>query len=303
MLARRRIAFAGALVATAPLLAVFGPTSPASAHGTLSDPPSRIWQCAKKENPENPTSGGCKAAKDRGGSSMFYDLNEVARLDAGGRRKGFIPDGQLCSAGREKYRGLDAPTLGWPAKSVKAGPLTVNYAASAPHANSQFTFFITNSKYKAPAPLKWSDLEEIADFKNHNPTANTKWTLNLPARSGRHILYSVWQRSVGSEEAFYTCSDLDFGNGPAENPPTTPPATTPPVVVEPTTGPTDPPQPTDPPASTAPPATGGGAWAAGTAYRLGDKVTYGGKSYQLRQAHTALTGWEPPNVPALWLAI
>ncbi|NEE58319.1 dioxygenase, partial [Streptomyces sp. SID8455] len=28
--------------------------------------------------------------------------------------------------------------------------------------------------------------------------------------------------------------------------------------------------------------------------------TYGGVAYRCRQAHRSLTGWEPPNVPALW---
>ncbi len=42
------------------------------------------------------------------------------------------------------------------------------------------------------------------------------------------------------------------------------------------------------------------AWTAGTAYKVGDLVTYGGKTYKCIQAHTALTGWEPPIVPALW---
>ena len=40
---RRSLAMAGAIVATAPLLAVLSPASPAGAHGTLSDPPSRVW--------------------------------------------------------------------------------------------------------------------------------------------------------------------------------------------------------------------------------------------------------------------
>ncbi|WP_393058955.1 carbohydrate-binding protein [Streptomyces sp. LN549] len=57
---------------------------------------------------------------------------------------------------------------------------------------------------------------------------------------------------------------------------------------DPPTGPTDPP--TDP----------GGSWAVGTLYNAGDRVTYGGVTYRCLQAHTALTGWEPPNVPALW---
>ena len=32
----------------------------------------------------------------------------------------------------------------------------------------------------------------------------------------------------------------------------------------------------------------------------GDVVTYGGASYRCLQPHTAIPGWEPPNVPALW---
>ena len=32
----------------------------------------------------------------------------------------------------------------------------------------------------------------------------------LPERSGRQLLYTVWQRS-DSPEAFYSCSDVDFG--------------------------------------------------------------------------------------------
>lgn len=32
----------------------------------------------------------------------------------------------------------------------------------------------------------------------------------IPARSGRHLIYSIWQRS-DSPEAFYTCSDVVFG--------------------------------------------------------------------------------------------
>ncbi|MFI8947695.1 carbohydrate-binding protein [Streptomyces sp. NPDC053750] len=55
------------------------------------------------------------------------------------------------------------------------------------------------------------------------------------------------------------------------------------------------PDPTDPP--TDPP---GGTWATGRAYTAGDRVTYGGGTYRCLQAHTSMTGWEPPHVPALW---
>ncbi|MDT9681653.1 dioxygenase [Streptomyces sp. TRM76323] len=55
------------------------------------------------------------------------------------------------------------------------------------------------------------------------------------------------------------------------------------------------------PTPTTPP-PGGGTWAVGTAYRAGDRVTYGGRGYVCLQPHTAQTGWEPPNAPALWRA-
>ena len=297
---RRKLAAAGVAVAAAPLLAVIAPATPASAHGTMSDPPSRVYQC-KNEGPENPKSEGCKAAVREGGAAPFYDWNEVSLLDAGGDRSK-VPNGQLCSAGRSKYRGLDEPVEGWPAKSVRPGPLTVTYHASAPHASSQFTFFVTRDGYKVTNRLNWSDLEEIENFDRQNPSTFTKWTINLPPRTGRHILYTVWQRSVGSAEAFYSCSDIDFGGGsnnppPVTNPPTNPPTTQP--TTPPTTRPTTAPPTTAP--TTQPPATGGGTWAAGVAYSVGPRVTYNGQAYTVRQSHTSLTGWEPPHVPALWL--
>lgn len=42
-------------------------------------------------------------------------------------------------------------------------------------------------------------------------------------------------------------------------------------------------------------------WVPNTAYAVGELVSYNGEIYECRQAHTSLVGWEPPNVPALWL--
>ncbi len=44
-------------------------------------------------------------------------------------------------------------------------------------------------------------------------------------------------------------------------------------------------------------------WAANTPYTIGTRVTYQGSVYECRQNHTSLTGWEPLNVPALWLFV
>lgn len=82
--------------------------------------------------------------------------------------------------------------------------------------------------------------------------------------------------------------------------PTTPSAapTTPPTT--PTTAPTTvpPAKPTTPPATT-PPAKPA-AWKAFTDYEAGDRVTFEGATYQVKEAHTALPGWEPSALPALF---
>ncbi|WP_375373581.1 carbohydrate-binding protein, partial [Micromonospora sp. ATA51] len=66
--------------------------------------------------------------------------------------------------------------------------------------------------------------------------------------------------------------------------------------------PTTSPSPTTPPPTTTAPPTGtptagAPAWQANTAYALGARVSYAGRTWQCRQAHTSLVGWEPPNVP------
>lgn len=42
-------------------------------------------------------------------------------------------------------------------------------------------------------------------------------------------------------------------------------------------------------------------WEAYKNYLQGDIVSYSGKNYECRQPHMSLPGWEPTNVPALWL--
>jgi chitodextrinase len=48
--------------------------------------------------------------------------------------------------------------------------------------------------------------------------------------------------------------------------------------------------------------TDSGTWQPDHAYQIGDLVTYDGRRYLCLQAHTSQSGWEPPNVPALWQA-
>jgi predicted carbohydrate-binding protein with CBM5 and CBM33 domain len=208
---RHLLALSGAAVVTAALVTVAVlPSEQASAHGTMSDPPSRVFVC-KQQNPENPTNEACRAAIALGGTQPFYDWMEVNLLTAGGHSRDIIPDGKLCSAGRDKFRGLDLQRADWPATHISAGPLTITYQATAPHANSNFEFYITRAGWAPAMPLNWSDLVLLQTFTNINPSTLTNFTLNIPPRTGRQLLYTIWQRVVGSDEAFYSCADVDFG--------------------------------------------------------------------------------------------
>jgi len=276
---------ASAVVAAATVTAVVASPEPASAHGSLASPPSRVYTCWK-EGPETPQSDACKAAVAAGGTQALYDWNEVSLIDVDGHHRERIPDGKLCSAGRDKYRGLDLQRADWPATKVTAGSYTVQLHATAPHAGSDFEFYITRDGWSPTQPLNWTDLVPLEAFRNVNPTSSQTFTITLPQRSGRQILYMIWQRVAYSDEAFYSCSDIDFG-GSSTPPPSPSPTASP--SASPTASPTG-----QPDAS---------AWTAGTTYQVGDRVTYAGTSYECRQAHTALEGWEPPNTPALWLAL
>ncbi|WP_188195859.1 lytic polysaccharide monooxygenase auxiliary activity family 9 protein [Nonomuraea sp. SYSU D8015] len=215
---------------TAPTLLVLAVApGTASAHGTMSNPPSRTMVCYS-EGPESPKSAACKQAVAMGGTQPLYDWNEVNIADAAGRHRQIIPDGRLCSAGRDKYRGFDQARADWPATSMTSGAShTFRYRATAPHKGG-FELYITKDGYDPAKPLKWSDLEASPFLTVQNPAvADGFYTMTgkLPAKRGRHLIYAIWQRS-DSPEAFYSCSDVVFGQSnpsPAPTPTGTPTAT------------------------------------------------------------------------------
>ncbi|MFC8126645.1 lytic polysaccharide monooxygenase [Streptomyces sp. NPDC057302] len=210
MSARRKVA-AIAAAGIAPLALTALSAAPAAAHGSMTDPVSRVSACFQ-EGPESPTSAACKAAVASSGAQAFYDWNGVNIANAAGKSKEIIPDGKLCSAGNDKYKGLDLPRADWPSSKMSGGNHTFHYKGTAPHKGS-FELYITKDSYDPTKPLKWSDLEskpfvDVADPKMEN--GDYVFDGKVPAKSGRHLIYSVWQRS-DSPEAFYTCSDVVFG--------------------------------------------------------------------------------------------
>jgi len=217
MSARRKVARLApvAAVGVAPLALTALGAGPAVAHGSMTDPVSRVAACFA-EGPENPRSAACKAAVAAGGTQALYDWNGVNIANAAGRSKEIVPDGKLCSAGNDKYRGLDLARADWPATRLTPGTRTFRYKGTAPHRGS-FELYVTKDGYDPTKPLAWSDLESKPFAKVTDPRLeNGDYVFSgvVPAKSGRHLVYSIWQRS-DSPEAFYTCADVVFGAGGA----------------------------------------------------------------------------------------
>ncbi len=209
---RTRLATVAA-VGVAPLALTGLAATPAVAHGSMTDPVSRVAGCFA-EGPENPRSAACKAAVAAGGTQALYDWNGVNIANAAGKSKEIIPDGKLCSAGNDKFKGLDLARADWPATRLTSGNRTFRYKGTAPHKGS-FELYVTKDGYDPTKPLKWSDLESKPFLKVTDPRMESgDYVFNgvVPVKSGRHLVYSIWQRS-DSPEAFYTCSDVVFGEG------------------------------------------------------------------------------------------
>ncbi|MEZ4865933.1 MAG: glycosyl hydrolase family 18 protein [Caldilineaceae bacterium] len=217
----------------------------AAAHGSMEDPTSRVYQCFL-EGPENPQSEACKAAVAAGGTQQFYDWTGINQL-ADDDHQAFVPNGHLCSGGKESHQGLDLARDDWRTTNIVPdvnGNYDFVFRSTAPHSTKYFDFYVTKDGYDPTQPLRWSDLETAAFCHITEVTLdNGRYTMTCPlpaGKSGKHVIYNIWQRD-DSAEAFYTCIDVEFGTGDATptSTPTGTPATatpTPPVTPTPDAG-------------------------------------------------------------------
>jgi len=209
------------LIITSVLLYVFSVNpivKQAFGHGSMETPLSRIYNCFL-ENPENPKSDACKAAVQEGGTQALYDWNGVNQGNANDMHQDIIPDGKLCSGGKELFKGMDLARSDWPSTMIapdSSGRFEFVFIATAPHSTDYFRFYVTEDGYNPLDSLKWSDLED-SPFCTINDVVleNGRYRMNCPlpqGKSGKHVIYTIWQRD-DSQEAFYTCTDVEFSGG------------------------------------------------------------------------------------------
>ncbi|MBY0279231.1 lytic polysaccharide monooxygenase [Candidatus Binatia bacterium] len=203
------------------LLSLSFPATRAFAHGTMIVPESRIHRCAFDGSIENPQDPACRAAVEAGGKQALYDWNGMRQASADGHHRDVIADGQLCSGGNPDFAGLALGRDDWrttPLVPAADGSFELVFHATAPHATRDWQIYVTRDGWDANEPLGWDDVDP---FCTSGPVPLTtdaegrqvyRIPCTIPPRSGRHVIFAIWQRS-DSPEAFYSCSDVQMSGG------------------------------------------------------------------------------------------
>ena len=225
----------------------------ASAHGSVTDPPSRNYGCWERWgddhlNPEMATLDPMCWQAFQADPNTMWNWNGLFREGVAGRHEQVIPDGQLCSGGETfdgRYASLDAVGP-WTAKEVP-NSFHLTLTDGAKHGADYLKIYVTKQGFDPTTePLTWADMELVQTTGRYPTTGLYETDIDLPGRSGRAVLYTIWQASH-LDQSYYLCSDIIIGDGGPTTEPTQEPTSEP--TDEPTSEPTDDPtsEPTDDP--------------------------------------------------------
>ncbi|TQM83003.1 chitin-binding protein [Saccharothrix saharensis] len=203
-------------VLAAGLVALLGTSGVASAHGSVTDPPSRNYGCWQRWGSDhlNPNMGQtdpmCAQAWKADPNAM-WNWNGLYRNNVGGNHQGALPNGQLCSGGLAesgRYRALD--TVGAWNTTTKPRQFTLTITDQAKHGADYLRVYITRQGVNtATTPLRWSDLELVTSTGRYGTTGLYQAQVNAGSRTGRHVVFTIWQASH-MDQAYYLCSDVTF---------------------------------------------------------------------------------------------
>lgn len=184
------------------LLMSLGFAGQAAAHGYVQNPPSRAYLCSIG------TVQNC--------GPIQWEPQSVE--GPGNFPEAGPADGNLCAGGNERFHQLDDPRGGnWPATSVDSGQtVTFDWHILARHATANWRYYITKPSWDPSEPLTRADLNLTPflyiDGTGEQPQSRVHHTATLPNRSGRQMIYAVWE-IADTANAFYQCIDVNFGGG------------------------------------------------------------------------------------------
>ena len=188
----------------------------ASAHGSVVDPPTRNYGCWARWGSNFQSTA--MATEDpmcwqawQADSNAMWNWNGLYRADVGGNHQAAVPDGQLCSGGLTeggRYAAMDAVGA-WQAVQ-KSRTFTLNLRDDAHHGADYLLVYITKQGFDPLTQrLGWGNLDLVLTTGEYAPAANYTATVNAGNRTGRHIVYTIWQASH-SDQPYYMCSDVIF---------------------------------------------------------------------------------------------
>ncbi|MCW6006310.1 lytic polysaccharide monooxygenase [Micromonospora sp. CPCC 205371] len=251
---KRRYALRGLVVlSTAAMLLTTALANTASAHGSVINPATRNYGCLARWGnnhmaPEMQTQDPMCWRAFQANPNAMWNWNGLYRGNVGGNHQAAVPDGTLCSGGNTeggRYDFLDTPGP-WTTTSVN-NSFQVTLFDQASHGADYIWVYVTRQGFD---PLtqkpRWADLERLTVVGNtpasqwqtvSTPYAGVQITMNVnaPGRTGRHMVYTIWQASH-MDQPYYLCSDVRFPGGPSEPPPTSPPPNSPPATTPPPQG-------------------------------------------------------------------
>ncbi|MEU8470177.1 lytic polysaccharide monooxygenase [Streptomyces sp. NPDC029006] len=128
-------------------------------------------------------------------------------------------DGRICSANNTQFSQLDSPSTpagrAWPTTKVTGGQqYTFRWQMTAPHATTDFRYYITKPGWNQNHNLSRSDLNTApfltVPYNGQRPPNTLSHSGSLPrGLSGHHVIVGVWT-IADTGNAFYACSDVTF---------------------------------------------------------------------------------------------
>ncbi|MBO9554526.1 lytic polysaccharide monooxygenase [Cellulomonas sp.] len=249
----RTLAYAIPLAVIAPVVAVSVAAAPASAHGSVTDPPTRNYGCYERWGNGDKWYQGDIVTQDpmcyqafKTNPDDMWNWNGLYVNGLAGKFEENIPDGQLCSGGPKadaRYDFLDTPG-NWHMTNV-ASTFHLTLTDGAKHGADWLKIYVSKAGFDPTTKaLGWGDLELVKTTGSYPTTGDYQTDVTLPSgRSGRAIIYTIWQASH-QDQTYFLCSDVNIGGTGNPNPTPTPTPTTPTPTPTPTITPTPTPTPT-----------------------------------------------------------
>ncbi|BCJ75037.1 hypothetical protein CS0771_45810 [Catellatospora sp. IY07-71] len=227
---RAQVAVVAAVTAVAAAGAALLASSGAQAHGAVSDPATRAYSCYLRwsgdhTNPAMQTQDPMCYQAWQAEPGAMWNWNGLFREGVAGNHQAAIPDGTLCSGGLTvggRYAAMDVPGR-WHAVD-KPNNFTLKLNDPSAHGADYLQVYITRQGFDSTTQrLTWSALELVTQTGRQAPSNTYTAQVNAGSRTGRHIVYTIWQASH-LDQSYYACSDVIFGGGSQPSPSTSSPA-------------------------------------------------------------------------------